>query len=232
MSEEVCSRLDDLGIAHDDNEITVTREISADSGSVSRINNRTAPVALLKEIGSMLINIHGQHDNQILLDSERHLQILDDFGGDQSLLNEYRVTFRELQQTARRLGELKNQERSNLERGRYLNEIIDDIGEIELRDGEDDELEREYELAKNSEKTIIAVKNAVNCISGEEAANDMLVSAETEIAQYIDGDPLLNALYERLSAAERFEREALVFQIQSDQSCAVLQQLCLFFAVV
>lgn len=202
LSEEVCSRLDELGIAHDDNEITVTREISADSGSVSRINNRTAPVALLKEIGSMLINIHGQHDNQILLDSERHLQILDDFGGDQSLLNEYRVTFRELQQTARRLGELKNQERSNLERGRYLNEIIDDIGEIELRDGEDDELEREYELAKNSEKTIIAVKNAVNCISGEEAANDMLVSAETEIAQYIDGDPLLNALYERLSAAE------------------------------
>jgi len=202
LSDEVCSKLDELGIAHDDNEITVTREISSDGGSVSRINNRTAPVALLKEIGSMLINIHGQHDNQILLDSGRHLQILDDFGGDQSLLNEYRVTFRELQQTARRLGELKNQERSNIERGRYLNEIIDDIGELELRDGEDEELEKEYGLAKNSENTVISVKNAVSSIIGEGAANDMLVSAETEIAQYIDSNTALNSLYERLSAAE------------------------------
>ena len=202
LSDEVCSKLDELGIAHDDNEITVTREISSDGGSVSRINNRTAPVALLKEIGSMLINIHGQHDNQILLDSGRHLQILDDFGGDQSLLNEYRVTYRELQQTARRLGELKNQERSNIERGRYLNEIIDDIGELDLRDGEDEELEKEYGLAKNSENTVISVKNAVSSIIGEGAANDMLVSAETEIAQYIDSNTALNSLYERLSAAE------------------------------
>lgn len=202
LSAEVCEKLDELGIAHDGEEITVTREISADGGSVSRINHRTASAALLKEIGAMLINIHGQHDNQILLDSEKHLQILDNFGGDDSLLNEYRVTFRELQHTARKLGELKKQEQSRIERSRYLSEIIDDIGEIELHEGEDDELEKEYETAKNSEKTIIAVKNAVNAITGEDAANYMIVSAETEIAQYTENSPKLNELYERLSAAE------------------------------
>ena len=157
LSDEVCAKLDELGVSHDDGEITVTREISADGGSVSRINHRTASAALLKEIGAMLINIHGQHDNQILLDSEKHLQILDDFGGDDSLLSEYRVTFRELQHTARRLGELKKQEQSRIERSRTLNEIIDDIGELELREGEDDELEKEYETAKNSKKTLIAI---------------------------------------------------------------------------
>ena len=202
LSAEVCAKLDELGISHDDGEITVTREISADGGSVSRINHRTASAALLKEIGAMLINIHGQHDNQILLDSERHLQILDDFGGDDSLLSEYRVTFRELQHTARRLGELKKQEQSRIERSRTLNEIIDDIGELELREGEDDELEKEYETAKNSEKTLIAIKNAVSLITGDEAANDMIVSAETEIAAYTDNSTQLNSLYERLSAAE------------------------------
>jgi len=202
LSDEVCAKLDELGIAHDDREITVTREISADGGSISRINNRTAAVALLKEIGSMLINIHGQHDNQILLDSEKHLQILDGFGGDDTLLNGYRETFRELQQTARRLGELKKLEQSRLERSRYLEDIISDIGELELRENEDEELEKEYETAKNSEKTIIAIKNAVSAITGEEAANDMLVSAETEIAQYTDNSEKLNSLYERLSAAE------------------------------
>ena len=202
LSDEVCAKLDELGVSHDDGEITVTREISADGGSVSRINHRTASAALLKEIGAMLINIHGQHDNQILLDSEKHLQILDDFGGDDSLLSEYRVTFRELQHTARRLGELKKQEQSRIERSRILNEIIDDIGELELREGEDDELEKEYETAKNSEKTLIAIKNAVSLITGDEAANDMIVSAETEIAAYTDNSTQLNSLYERLSAAE------------------------------
>ncbi len=202
LSKEVCDKLDELGIAHDDDEITVTREISADGGSVSRINHRTASAALLKEIGAMLINIHGQHDNQILLDSEKHLQILDDFGGDDTLLSEYRVTFRELQQTARKLGELKKLEQSRVERSRYLNEIIDDIGELELHEGEDDELEKEYESAKNSEKIIIAVKNAISAITGEDAATDMLVSAETEIAGFTESNENLNVLYERLSAAE------------------------------
>ncbi|WP_303789312.1 DNA repair protein RecN [Ruminococcus flavefaciens] len=222
LSDEICEKLDELGISHDDSEITVTREISADGGSVSRINHRTASAALLKEIGSMLINIHGQHDNQILLDSDKHLQILDDFGGDDKLLDEYRVTFRQLQQTARQLGELKKLEQSRLERSRYLEDIISDIGELELRENEDDELEKEYETAKNSEKTIIAIKNAVNAITGEDAANDMLVSAETEIAQYTDNSERLNVLYERLSAAEieladiASELEALADRVELD----------------
>lgn len=222
LSPEVCSKLDELGISHDGGEMTVTREISADGGSVSRINRRTAPVSLLKEIGGMLINIHGQHDNQILLDSEKHLQILDDFGGDSSALDEYRVTFRELQQTARRLGELKKLEQSRTERTLYLNGIIEDIGGLELCSGEDTALEKEYSAAQNSEKTIIAIKNAVNAVTGEQAVTDMLVSAEKEIAGYTESSAELNALYERLAAAEielsdiASELEALADRIELD----------------
>ncbi len=202
LSPEAAAKLDELGISHENNEITVTREISADGGSVSRVNHRTASASLLKEIGSMLINIHGQHDNQILLDSDKHLRILDDFGGDNTLLNAYRETFRELQQTARKLGDLKRQEQFRIERSRYLNEIINDIGELDLEENEDAILEQEYHTAKNSEKTIIALKNAVQSIIGDEGANDIIVSAEREIAGYTDGILSLNNLYERLSAAE------------------------------
>lgn len=202
LSPTIIAKLDELGVSHENDEITVTREISADGGSVSRINHRTASASLLKEIGSMLINIHGQHDNQILLDSEKHLRILDDFGGDNTLLEAYRKTFRELQQTARTLGELKKQEKSRIERSRYLNEIIDDIGELELEENEDEALEKEYETAKNSEKTIVSIKNAIQAINGEDAAAEMIVSAETELAGFTDDDARLNTLYERLSAAE------------------------------
>ncbi len=202
LSEEITAKLDELGISHESDEITLTREISADGGSVARINHRTASASLLREIGAMLINIHGQHDNQILLDSARHLQILDDFGGDDTLLEEYRMTFRELQKTARKLGELKKQEQTRIERSRYLNEIIDEIGELELSAGEDDELEKEYSAAKNSEKTVIAIKTAIQAITGEQAANDMIISAESELSGFTEAGSALNVLYERLAAVE------------------------------
>lgn len=222
LSPEISAKLDELGISHENSEITVTREISADGGSVSRVNHRTASASLLREIGSMLINIHGQHDNQVLLDSEKHLHILDEFGGDNSLLEAYRETFRELQQTARKLGDLKRQEQSRIERSRYLNEIIDDIGELELAENEDELLEQEYETAKNSEKTIIALKSAVQAITGDDGANDIIISAERDIAGFTDGIPVLNVLYERLSAAEieladiASELEALSEKIELD----------------
>lgn len=222
LSPETSAKLDELGISHDNNEITVTREISADGGSISRVNNRTASASLLREIGSMLINIHGQHDNQVLLDSEKHLHILDDFGGDNTLLEAYRETFRELQQTARRLGNLKRQEQSRIERSRYLDEIIRDIGELELEKNEDELLEQEYETAKNSEKTIIALKSAVQAITGNDGANEIINSAEHDIAGFTDGIPVLNELYERLSAAEielsdiASELEALSEKIELD----------------
>ncbi len=222
LTPDICDKLDELGISHDNEEISVTREISADGGSVSRINHRTASASLLKEIGAMLINIHGQHDNQVLLDSDKHMKILDDFGGDNTLLDAYRASFRELQHTARRLGELKKQEQSRIERSRYLNDIINDIGELELSEGEDETLEKEYSAAKDSEKTIIAVKAAVQAITGEEAANDMIVSAENEISGYTDSNQTINVLYERLSAAEieladiASELEALADKIELD----------------
>ncbi|MDE6781039.1 MAG: DNA repair protein RecN [Ruminococcus sp.] len=202
LDGEIISHLDELGISHDNNEITVTREIGADGRSVARINQRTASASLLKEIGSMLINIHGQHDNQILMDSERHLQVLDDFGTDSTFLENYREVFRKLQQTAKKLNELKKSEHSKAERTIYLNAIIEDIGELELTENEDETLEKEYETAKNSEKMIIAIKNAVQGISGEDNANDLIASAENEILRYTENNDELNALFERLSAVE------------------------------
>ncbi len=202
LSPEVCNKLDELGIDHENNEITVTREINADGGSVARINNRTASASLLKEIGSMMINIHGQHDNQILLDSERHMEILDGFGGDNRLLDAYRVTFRELQSTARRLGELKKQEQSRIERIRHLSEIVKDVGALDLEAGEDDELEKEYAAANNSQRIISAINSAVQAIRGDDGANDIIAAAEGEISSLTDDSTEVSALYDRLSAVE------------------------------
>lgn len=202
LSPEICRKLDSLGIDHDNYEIIVTREINADGGSVARINGRSAPAAMLKEIGSMMINIHGQHDNQILLDSDRHMEILDDFGGEKSILESYRVNFRELQRTARRLGELKNQEKSRIERTRHLSEIVREIGALELRAGEDDELEAELAAAESSQRIISAIGAAVHAINGDGGAADIVAAAENEISHLADDSAEISALSERLSAVE------------------------------
>ena len=112
-------KLKELGIDYENDELTITREIYADSGSVARINSRTTTISILKEIGETLINIHGQHDNQILLASEKHMEILDNFSGAESLLHDYRECFKELQLLARTIKDIYQKEKIRL-RGLYF----------------------------------------------------------------------------------------------------------------
>lgn len=132
LSAETRQVLDGLGIPYEEDGITLTREILADGGSVARINQRTATVSALRELGNTLIAIHGQHDNQILLEPERHLHILDAFGDDDSRLKDYQQSFRELQSLARRLGTLKKTEQNQEQRFLYLRTLVRDVGALEL----------------------------------------------------------------------------------------------------
>lgn len=201
IADNVKEKLDEFGVSYEDDEISITREINADGGSVARINGRTTSVSVLKELGSLLINIHGQHDNQILMDSEKHIKILDSFGGDDTLLTEYKESFKQLQQTARKLKELKKRETEKAERLRSLNEIIEEMRELELEEGEDEALEKEYETAQNAEQIISSLNMCVQLLSGEESASDLILKAESELEDLSDSSPY-SELYERLSAAE------------------------------
>ncbi|MCQ2464259.1 MAG: DNA repair protein RecN [Oscillospiraceae bacterium] len=168
LSGSVKNKLEELGISCPDDEITVTREISADGGSIARINNRAATVSVLRELGEMLINIHGQHDNQILMAPERHITILDSFGGDGSVLEDYRKSFRELQQCARKLSDMKKQQQQASDRMIYLQSVVDEIEPLELEEDEDIELEEEYKMLKNSTDIIEALLSSRNCISSDD----------------------------------------------------------------
>ncbi len=103
LGEETKKVLAEHGISCEDDEIFLTREISADGGSTGRLNGKAVPVALLRELGETLVNIHGQHDNQILLRAERHLEVLDHFGEDDTLLREYQSEFAALQKAAKEM---------------------------------------------------------------------------------------------------------------------------------
>ena len=105
------------GYPIEEDSLIVQREISAEGGSTVRIDGRPATVALLRDIGQNLINIHGQHDNQILLSAERHLSIIDTFGELEPMAREYREEFEKLRTLLRQMKSLS-------------------VGEDEIKDGQ------------------------------------------------------------------------------------------------
>ncbi len=200
----VCARLDALAIAHEDDELLLTREIAADGGSTARINGHTTTVSVLREIGDVLINIHGQHDNQALLSPECHLQILDDFGGSDELLHQYQETFRTLQQTAKRLNQMVKQEQDRVHRRKQLLTLAQEIDALELEQGEESALEEELTILQHAEGIAAALQNAADALDGDGAemsAVTLTEAAGEELSSFSEIRADFTALSERLTAA-------------------------------
>lgn len=202
LSQNVIDNLLENGIECEDGELTITREISADGGSVARINGKLTSVSILKKIGEFLINIHGQHDNQILLIPEKHLDILDGFSGDYSCLDQYKESFKALQNIARKIGELKKIEQNKKERASYLNQIIQDLEELNL-DEDDLKIEDEYNKLKNADLISKSLQTSQFILNGEEQTSiiDMLVDVEANLNMVEEFIPDIKPILERINSA-------------------------------
>jgi len=154
LSENVIRLLSDRNISCDEKQITLTREIRANGGSIARINGKTASVSTLREIGLLLISIHGQHDNQVLLNPEHHLEVLDEFGGNPAFLEAYQTSFKELQNTAKELNKCRQEERERRQKSDELQRRIKEIGALNPKPGEEDEIENALIQAENAEQII------------------------------------------------------------------------------
>ena len=204
LPAETIKKLDEFGISHDDDEITVTREIMADGGSVARINSKAAAVSVLREIGGTLINIHGQHDNQTLLSPEKHIEILDSYGELQGEIDEYRTCFRNLQETARKIKKLALIERDKADRAEVLKRRIADIEEVSPEDGEDELIDSEFAVARDSDRILNVLNRSFGALSGDDDTDglpDIINSVQYELSDYNDILEPLKSITERLSNA-------------------------------
>lgn len=193
--------LTEYGYDAQDDELLLTREISADGGSVGRVNGKSAPAALLRALGETLVNIHGQHDNQILLRPEKHLDVLDSFGGESELLAEYTKEFQQLQSCARALNQLKKAEQEKMIRLRTLQETIEEIGELDPQPQEDVQLDAQYHAAARAEDTAEAAGGICRMLTdGEENLSDAIALAYEQLKSLASAAPEAEALCERLKA--------------------------------
>ena len=149
-----------------DGTLLLQREIHGDGKNICRVNGRPVTVAQLRSIGAGLLNIHGQHDGQQLLDEEQHLSYLDRFGRVDDALALCAERFGTLRETQR---EIETLEIGEAEKARRVDMLRHQIGELEradLRDGEEEELLARRGILRNGEKFLSAIAAADTCLNG------------------------------------------------------------------
>ena len=183
-NDDILDKLKALDIEiEDDRTVILSRKITAQR-AVGRINGEAVPVSKMKEAASLLIDIHGQHEHQSLLSKKNHLQILDEYAGEdmKSLKTQMAAIYREYKKLK------EDYENSNLnvqERAKELSLLEYESNEIEaakLVAGEDEELETKYRKFSNGKKIMEAVNAAFTCTDGEnESASEMIGRADREL---------------------------------------------------
>ena len=202
VSEDVNAMLLSIGIEPDD-ELIISREISADGKGTARINSRAVSVTAIRELGNLLINIHGQHDSQVLLDPTRHLSILDSFAMTETVLADYQLSFKELQSVAREISKLKQSEREKAQRIAYLQSIVNDIEPLNIEQGEDEAVEERFKIIDNAVEISQALRSAVMLLTGgddTDGASGVVATAYSELSGSDDIMPAIKPLTERLSS--------------------------------
>lgn len=205
LDQNTLTKLEELGISCEDDQLFLSREIRSDGGSVARVNSRSVNVAVLREIGETLVNIHGQHDNQILMSPEKHIHILDSFADAEEFLNDYQSSFKELQALARKIKKIKTDAGQRAFRINQLEDIIQEIEQLKIIENEDEEIEQELAVSKNAVVLSEAMFKAINLINGDDdnsGAVDLTSQAEKALENYTDVYAKFEPLYNRLSSAE------------------------------
>ncbi|MCI8437295.1 MAG: DNA repair protein RecN [Lawsonibacter sp.] len=195
--------LEDNGFPADGEELMLQREIQGDGRNICRVNGRPLTVAQLRELGRQLLNIHGQHDGQQLLDPDCHLGYLDSFGKTASLLESYQSAYRSMASLRRRISELEMDEAERSRRVDTLEFQIRELERAELKPGEDEELDARKTLLRSSGKLMEAIQEAQFALAGGEdsqGACDLISEAEGAIRSVTRLSPQLEELGEKLTA--------------------------------
>ncbi len=197
----VFSALSELGIDAEDGIVTVSRKLTADGKSTCRINGMLSPANMVREAASLLIDIHGQSDNQSLLNPKNHLALLDEYGNLACDLEEYAQVYSEYRSMEKEIDALSADEDEKARRLELLRFQADEITAAALKPNEDEELEQSRDRLYNMESIISGAGAAYGALYGgdEGTACDLLRQAVRAISAVAQFDPTLSESLNRLS---------------------------------
>ncbi|MBI4529983.1 MAG: DNA repair protein RecN [Candidatus Latescibacteria bacterium] len=204
-------RLRDLGIEEGEEygEVLLRRMITPDGRGRCQMNGVTVSVRMLREVGSLLVDIHGQHDHQSLLDVERHREFLDAFGGYRERLEQVSAAYGALQTAERRLADDHERERLASERHELAEFQLREIEAVDPQPGEDETLTQELTVFEHAElllNTAFVMKNLL--YDGQRSIADLLGEAVRAVEEAVSTDRRLTEPLERITSL-RYEAEDL-----------------------
>lgn len=213
-----------LKTLHQENEIDFTndlilrREVSSKGQSRCFINDTPATLSLLNDVGNLLVDLHGQHEHQSLLRIETHIDMLDDVGGLDGLVSEFRASYERLRGLFSQLSELQQKEQLLKEKRDLYEFQLKEINAVNPRLGEEDELNAELKILENAERLYEVTSRLYQMLyEGENSTHDQLVLARNQLEDLARIDKAFDEAKSECSSAEAIVDELTKF-IQSYNS--------------
>lgn len=185
-----------------EDELLLYREITAEGKSNCRINGMPATATVLREVCTNLIQIHGQHDNQSLMDPAKHLGVLDAFAQNGQAHDTYYAVYRDVCKLKREIDALTMDEDEKERRVELLRFQIDELETAALRVGEEDALQKQRTLVRNTQRILERLNTAYSVLSGDgesAGAVDLLGTATGAAEEIAPLDAAFSTLAEKLS---------------------------------
>jgi DNA repair protein RecN (Recombination protein N) len=198
---ELRALLDHHGIDVDESLVVLKREVAA-SRTRAWINGTPVNASVLAEVGRALVDIHGQHEAQTLLDSESQQRILDAFAGAESEAAAVALAYAELNAVVREIAELGKRRADAERRADYLRHVAREIGDAKLVDGEDARLEDEARRLENADELRSLAAGLASALeSDDDAVLHRLAAISKQLSSIQRIDPTLARLQETFDAA-------------------------------
>ncbi|RCW50555.1 MULTISPECIES: DNA repair protein RecN [unclassified Halanaerobium] len=211
--------IDEAGIETEKNGVLIAREIKANGRNRTLINGQLATLRLVKNISRYLLDIHGQHEHQLLLDQKFHLMILDEFIGEKIkvLKNEIKEIYQEYQLTVEKLSNMELDDSQRVRELDLINFQIEEIESAQLKEGEYEVLKEKYNTLSHAEEIFKITGNLISVLTGDDYSDGGIVEKlgilKNELEDAADFDKRLKNLEERF-ADIFFNLEDFSFKIQ------------------
>ncbi|SFS92981.1 DNA repair protein RecN [Marininema halotolerans] len=192
-----------LGLSLEDGCLVIRREVTQQGKSTCRINGQLVTLAMLRQAGEYLLDIHGQHEHQSLMRTEEHLSWLDAYGGPSlsEALNKYKKSFEKYQEVTRRLTTLDQSEKEIAQRIDLLTFQRDEIAAARLEAGEEEALFQEQNRLAHAEHLTHRSASAFELLYGEEQGGERLNRAVRDLEEVVRFDESLQEVLELVQSA-------------------------------
>lgn len=182
LDEAAVNSLNENGISCDEDSLVISRKLSLSGKSTIRLNGQPVTAGMLKEIAKGLINIHGQHDNQALLNPENHIVYIDSVAENSDKLAEYYAEFKKLNAIRKELAGLEADEDEKQRKSEILRYQIQELENADVHIGETEKLREQLEIAKNAERIAVALKRAHMALFGDDDTDGAVSLTDSAIS--------------------------------------------------